>query len=89
MSGSHRPNANRHQPLANDIQLPTQHKNMPNLIDYTTQSNYQENTHIANPLPEENPEHIFQLFCVNPNKISIMQYKNLFTEICHTVPAFW
>ena len=48
---------NGYPPLANNIQSPTQHGNIPNHIDYTTQSNYQENIHIGNPLPEEKPEH--------------------------------
>ena len=72
MSGRHGPNVNRHPPLVNDIQSPTQHENIPNHIDYATQSHYQENIHIGNPLPEEKPEHVFWLFCVNPNGISDM-----------------
>ena len=84
----HRSNANRHRPVVNEIQSPTQHENIPNSIDYATQSNYQEHIHIGNPLPEENPEHIFQLLCVNPNGISVTQHKNKFAEICHTVACF-
>ena len=74
MSGSHRRNVNG------------QHEIIPNHINYATQSNSQENTHIRNP-PEENPEHIFCLFCVNPHGISITQHKNEFIEICHTMAS--
>ena len=76
MSGSHRHNVNG------------QHDNIPNHIDYATQSNYQENTHIRNPLPEEKSEHIFWLFCINPNGISVTQHNNEFAEICHTMACF-
>ena len=59
MSGSHRPNMNGHPPLAKVKQSPTQHENIPNHIDYATQSNYQEDIQSGNPLPEEKPEHVF------------------------------
>ena len=76
MRGYHRHNANE------------QHDNISNSIDYTTQPNYLENIHIRNPPHKDKPEHIFRLFCVNPNGISATQHKNEFPEICHAMACF-
>ena len=67
MSGSRRTKANGHPPFENDIQSPTQHENIPNHINYAAQSNYHENTHIGNPLPEENQNMYYYLSMTIPS----------------------
>ena len=87
MSGSRRPNVNGHPPLEDDIQSPTQHENIPNHINYDTIKLSGKHTH-SKSSPQGKPEHIFQLFYVNPNGISVMKHKSEFIEIYHTMTCF-
>ena len=57
-------------------------------MEYATQVHLNTNSHIGTALPEDKPEHIFQLFCINTNGISITSQKNKFTELWQTMSAF-
>ena len=57
-------------------------------MEYATQVHLTTNSHIGTALPEHKPEHIFQLFYINPNGISITSQKNKSAELCQTMSAF-
>ena len=57
-------------------------------MEYVTQAHLTANSHIGTTLPEDKPEHIIQLFCINPNGISITSQKKEFVELCQTMSAF-